>query len=181
MPINQNISFLPRKILSKWLSGKSINFNKRKMKAVPSYLIFPLLKLIDWFAWAQDFSGKDRNLDSHWSAQIISTQLKCRLRYRLLIILVPILIVNYKLCLITKTKTYQAYLQVESGSPIYWIFLFWLHFKMVDKSGGPDIWNDSRYLSGKMCRFVLYNRDQKFPAFGKRDWTFLFIDHKRWP
>ena len=76
MPTNQKPSSLKSSQI--FLLGKSINFNKRKIKAA-------LLKLNDWFPWVT-FSyylrGKDRNLDSDWLAQGISTKMKCRPRWR---------------------------------------------------------------------------------------------------
>ena len=59
-----------------------INFNKGKIKEL--FNIFPWLKLNNWFLWEtfwQDFSGKDRHFESDWLAQIISTKMKCLLRY----------------------------------------------------------------------------------------------------
>ena len=54
------------------------------MKAARVISFFPLLKLNDWFPYKtfwQDLSGKERNLDSDWLAQINSTKIKCQQRY----------------------------------------------------------------------------------------------------
>ena len=59
----------PVKIVSQ--GNQSINFNMGKMKFDSVISYFPLLKLNDGFLWEkfwQDFSGKDRNLDSDWLA-----------------------------------------------------------------------------------------------------------------
>ena len=61
--------------------NQSININNGKIKAAWGISFFPFLKLNDWISWKifrLDFSGKSRNLDSDWLAQIIYTKMKCR-------------------------------------------------------------------------------------------------------
>ena len=87
VPTNQkHVAVFATEILSKSLREiNQFTLTRENKKSRSSNFIFPLLKLNEWFPWDtfwQDLSGKDSNWASDWLPQIISTKMKCWLRYR---------------------------------------------------------------------------------------------------
>ena len=87
VPTNQkHVAVFATEILSKSLREiNQFTLTRENKKSRSSNFIFLLLKLNDWFPWDtfwQDLSGKDSNWASDWLPQIISTKMKCWLRYR---------------------------------------------------------------------------------------------------
>ena len=63
--------------------NQSYNFNKGKYEITRVAYIFPLVKVNWLISLRKKFNRILLNLVSEWLAQIISTKLKCRIKYRL--------------------------------------------------------------------------------------------------